>query len=317
MHIKIFFPSGYRVRATFELQISNDPESDLKNLFDNLLNHAVNESALIKPNYYIFQLYSPQLSYEITHHFKLLDQNTAEEILHKFQRFDQSNTSKERPSAITTPFDIDIHAISLKKTESNGNRKRAHPGAGKPFKRLQPINFEINPDGLFRLNNNDRYCLFRSLVFTIAHATLTRQRFSEFKNDDHEQAQMIKNLMQSCGIQRGLPFYDIEDVGDAVQNLYLDVAYPGRFKIFAFENQGLLKPFFRSNAEHYTDCLCIFYWAEDSHYDPIRSMQKLLGNDSRQNYCFAVKNKILQMTKTKFFIFLSVKFHIIPLFSTV
>lgn len=245
-------------------------------------------SSPINPNYFIFQLHSSQLNYDITHNFKSFNQNTTEEILHKFQRFDQSNMSKDRPSAITTPFDIDIHAISLKKSESNGNRKRGHPGAGRSFKRLQPIDFEIDLDGLFRLNNDDQYCLFRAIIFTIAHTVLPKQRFFEFKNDEREQAQKIKEIMATCGIQRGLPFYDIEDIGDLVQELYLNVAYPGQFKIFAFENQGLMKPFYQSNAQNYIDPLCIFYWIEDAHYDPIRSMKKLLGNNSRYNYCFAV-----------------------------
>lgn len=212
--------------------------------------------------------------------------------MHQFQRFDQSNMSKDRPSVITAPFDIDIHAISLKKRENITGRKRKHPGAGKSFRRLKPINYEINPDGLFRLNNNDRYCLFRAIIFTIAHTVLPRRRFNKFKNDDREQAQMIRNLMHSCGIEPGLAYYDIEDHGNAIQTLYLDKAYPGRFRIFAFENQGFFKPFFKSDADEYLDELCIYYWTEDAHYDPIKSMQLLLGNDSRYNYCFAVENFI-------------------------
>lgn len=249
----------------------------------------------INPNYYIFQLHSTQLNYDIFWRFKSVESNISQAILNQFNRFDQSNMSKDKESVITRPFDIDLHAISLKNDKgqlknnnNNQNRKRRHPGAGRSFRRLQPIDFEIDIDGLFRLNNNDQYCLFRALIYTIAKATLSGQRFHEFKNDEVEQARKIREIMAICNIQRGLPFYDIEEVGDLVQNLYLDVAYPGQFKIFAFENHGQLKPFYRSNAETYIDALCVFYWIEDSHYDPIRSMKKLLGSDSRFSYCFAV-----------------------------
>lgn len=260
-------------------------------MFQMALNQAIVGAAQnnFKPNYYIFLANSRLLDYDICVNIHELNETTIQNILNKFEKNDQSNMAKDRESIISEPFQIDVTAIELKTTNK---RKRKHPGAAQGRKkiRLKPIHFEINMNGIHQIDNTDRYCLFRALTWAFKKKTMDRRRFHEFNLDEAAQLNAVLDLLNSTGIDPNRLFYDIEDHGEKIQE-YFDMQYPGRFKIFAFENGGKFrKPFWRSNKEFYEEAICIFYWTESGHYDPIKSMRLLwdVNNKSKLDYCFDV-----------------------------
>lgn len=243
----------------------------------------------LKPTHYILSINSPQLDYEIFVNLDKLDETTSEAILLKFEKHDQSNMAKGRESVISGPFQIDVTAIELKTKENK--RKQKRPGAAYEHHRrirLKPIHFEINKDAIVELDNNDRFCLFRSILWNFKRKTLDRRRFHEFKNDEAAQTNAVMDLLNATGIDSTHLYYDIQDYGQQIQN-YIDDLFPNRFKLFAFENEGKYrKPFWKSNKSHFEEDISIFYWTESSHYEPIKSIKLLWDKDSRFKYCFSV-----------------------------
>lgn len=271
------------------------------------LNQAILGAAQnqLKPNYHIFLINSRILDYDITINLHEINETTIDAILNKFEKHDQSNRAKDRPSIISEPFQIDVTSIELKTTNK---RKRKHPGAaqGRRKIRLKPIHFEINQNAIHEINNNDdRFCLFRAITWILKKKTMDRRRFHEFKADEAAQLNTVLDLLNATGIDQNRLFYDIEDYGEKIQE-YIDQQYPNKFKIFAFENAGKFRrPFWKSSKEYFEEPLCIFYWAETGHYDPIKSIRNLWHEESKYDYCFAV----ILMNLFSYKIYFSVKHH--------
>jgi len=294
-YLPIFIFPAFRFLGSFEfdeLTRAPYPENELKKLFQLCLDQAVNgaKEMGLKPDHFIFILHSRIFDYQLGVHFKELNNTTVEMLLNQFEKVDQSNMAKDRDSAITKDFQIDVTAIQTKGTKSNNNLKRKHPGAARPSKRDQPLHFKVNPQGLHQINNNDdNYCLFLAIVMVVAQNVLPQQRFSEFRRDEEMQMDEVRRIFNATGLDPQEEDYDIEECGDIIQRDFLDRFYPGKFRIFAFDNAGRFKPFFKSEVEDYNTALPIFYWCEDRHYDGIRSMRLLYDKSSRFNYCFSVK----------------------------
>lgn len=294
--------SGYRFLATFEfdeIYKAQYPEKELRQIFEIGLEQARKgaEQKDLNPNFFVLQLHSGELDYQVTSRIREINKNAIEQVMLQFEKEDQSNMAKGRVSVITAPFQIDVFAIQLKNNNrnfksnnNNNNRKRKRPGGHRRL-RIRPIAFQINKNGLYTLNNIDNYCIFRSITILIAKSEKTKQRFYDFMHDDRQQLEAVSELLDCTRIPRNENFYDIEECGNIIQKSFLDVLFPGKYRIFCFENSPLatgFKPFFKSDAETFSVPLNIYYWAEDRHYEPIKSIRLFLDGKSKMDYCYTV-----------------------------
>jgi len=132
-------------------------------------------------------------------------------------------------------------------------------------------------------------------------ALLHRREFSRYLKKKAAQDEDVENLLDELEIDPHLHEYDIETYGPLIQVLreyfifiiiyskeYYDREYPGMFKIFAFNEFGCFKPFWKSDIENrFLHPICLIYWSEQRHYDAVRNPGKLFKDSNR--YCFAVK----------------------------
>ena len=241
------------------------------------------------PDHFIFLIHSPVLDYEIFANFQKPDENTTEMLLNTFMRHDQSNRAKERDSVLVGPFQVDIIGLEKKHGRVKKKKPQKHPGAGQKRRRIPPIEYHLNEAGLFLIeNDDDQYCLFRALEMLKAREVLTKQRFYDYRQDKAMQYSSVIDLMRECNIDQNLDEYAIEDYGPVIE-AYYNRQYPlPQFKIFAFENFGKFKPFYKGPAEQFSTPLCLYYWRDENHYDAIKSIRLLYKHNRDYSFCFTV-----------------------------
>lgn len=267
-----------------EAQKAPYPEMVLLEIFQMALDYAENGAKIenLKPNHFIVNINSKVLDYDIFTHLKQINHTSAEQILNRFELNDQSNRQKERDSVISAPFQLDILAIETKTT-----RKRKFPGASL-YKRQRPIDFEVNDNALYKQENEDNFCLFRAFAILLARERLPKQRFSDYLRDDCMILNDVYDIMNEIGVPYHHVYYDITVYGQLMQQ-YLNNHYPGKFKIFCFNNSVKAKPIFKADTMCYEKPFVFFYWEEDTHYEAVRCIRALFDSKSRFKYCFAVK----------------------------
>ena len=204
-----------------------------------------------------------------------LNANTIDSIKNRFISVEQSNRKKDMPSLYGAPFRIDITSLPPKPI-----RVEVQNSLGSGRKIPRHIQFNVDINALIKINNDDAYCLFRSLEMLRAKFQLSKWQFSRYKKDEGQQIDDVETLLKECGIKEDLNAYDIETYGDIIQQYY-DRLHPGEFKIFCFSDVGSFAPFFQSNVNEFRTPLCLYF--HHQHYDAIRMITTFF---CKANYCF-------------------------------
>ena len=283
-----------------ESVLNNYPEERLRGIFGKLFDWLKAEcaAAKIEPQHFIIAYNSSIMDHPVNIHLHSLSTDIVDILYHKFLAIDQSGMLKYSKDSITTQsFLVDITAIELRtqpqaplKAIGKKKRKSRHYGTGRKRKTMQ-FRHNISLDALIVLQNeDDRYCLFRSLEMLRKHAILDPKRFYKYKNSQTAQKKDIKALMAFCGIPPRSKSYSIEDWGEKIAEYYQHL-YPDKFRIFAFGECGEFKPFWASPDAEFEEPICVLFTEnevakEPGHYEPILYPGRLFGEAKR--YCFAV-----------------------------
>ena len=274
----------------------NYPEERLRGIFGKMFTWLTEqcEEANIKPQHFIISYNSNIMDHPVNFHLHSLNADVVDILYHKFLSIDQSGMMRYSKDSITTQsFIVDITAIEPAKQQQQeqeiGRKKRKsrHYGTGRKRKSLE-FRHNISLDSIIPLQNNDKFCLFRSLELLRKRAILTSANFYQYKKRPTPQKKDIKNLMEWCGFSARAKSYAIEDVGNQIAKYY-DHLHPKRFRIFAFGECGEFKPFWASgNADtEFEEPLCLLFTeGNPGHYEPILNPGSLFGES--KIYCFAV-----------------------------
>jgi hypothetical protein len=264
------------------------PEEPLKAIFNSIL-EKLSEGASqmgIKPNHFIIKIDSSLMDHSVTLHIRDFNEDAANVCMHKFREIDQSGENKGKDSLVTQSFLIDSSAFDSPPPpqKATTTRKRRFPGRGKKRGLDYVIDYQINEKALYKCNNDDSYCLFYAFELLRNRHQLTRQRFHEYVRDEARQQEDVKALLEWTGIPDDLEDYDVTEYGQKIQQFY-DEKWPGQFQLYAFEQYGNYKPFWKSQPiGRGKFALCLLY--EEMHYIPVKNIAKLFSNSSV--YCFAV-----------------------------
>jgi len=262
-----------------------NPEGVLKDIFNYCVQTLISDSrerGLVAKRI-ILNLSSENLDSDLHVHIQKINSDAAESLLHRFMILDQSNKTKGRDSLIGKPFTIDATTLasSSKKrrqtnnTSSNGapKRKRRRVGAGRR-RRFRPAQITINRRALHEINNEDSNCLFRAVELLRVKAQESWNTFSRFLRNEAKQTEDVNILMRALGVNNSEDGYEIETYGPKIQQHY-DRLYPGQFKIFAFDEENPMKPYYSTDVVEYTTPLCVLF--SEDHFDAIKSLNTLLG----------------------------------------
>jgi hypothetical protein len=265
------------------MQHAEFPEDVLRELFRLTITQAQKtaEARRLRSDGFLFNLNSPNLDTAIHSRFSQLNDNSIEQILRMFEKIDQSNKQKDvgRDSLTAGPFTIDVTSFQLKE----GVRKRKH-GGGCGRRRLRPFFHNINEAALIVIDNTDTHCLFRSAEMCRAMSTFAKGAKQRYKKSQRRQQADVTRMMGTMQIEQDLESYTIEEFGPLIQNYY-EMRWPGKFKLFAFKENGIFKPFWQSDVEHFEKPICLFYHEVEEHFDAVSDAGKLFG---RSKYCFKV-----------------------------
>ena len=264
-----------------------NPEGVLKEIFNYCVQTLVSdarERGLVARRI-IVNLSSENLDSDLHVHIQKINADAAEALLHRFLILDQSNKTKGRDSLIGKPFTIDattLASASKKRRHPNNTtstgapkrkRRRRRIGAGRR-RRFRPAHITINRRGLHEINNDDTNCLFRAIDLLRVKAQVDRMAFSRYLRDEGQQKEDVRILMRDLGVADSEHGYEVETYGPRIQRLY-DELYPGQFRIFAFDADNPIKPYYSTDVATYTTAICILF--SEDHFDAIKTLNTLLG----------------------------------------
>lgn len=205
----------------------------------------------------------------------------SEAIDNLANRFDEISTSNEnngRSSLYGAPFTVDLTMIGSKM----GTGESSHQGSGRKF---GPFYQNFTRNAVIWVENQDNFCLFRALEMMRIKSMASRQSFFNYKNNQARQYADVIRLMRHLRIPLNRESYSIHDYGQKIQQYY-DQRYglngQRTFKIFAYSDWGHFKPFFSSDAQTFSNPLCLYY--NNNHYDGIGCISSFF---SVRQYCFA------------------------------
>ena len=234
----------------------------------------------------IVRLSSVNLESCLNVHIQKVNTDAAESILHRLMILDQSNKAKGRATLTGKEFQIDattFPSASKKRRQtktknpvnSSNSKRRRRVGAGRNRRRFRPVRIPINRQGLHEINNagTDSFCLFRAIELLRVKARTYKQDFFRYLRDKRRQTEDVNKIMRELRVDTSLEGYDIETYGPMIQNRY-NRLYPGQFKIFAFDEEDPMKPYYSTNVVDYKTPICVLF--SEDHFDAIKSISQLL-----------------------------------------
>jgi len=235
----------------------------------------------------IVRLSSKNLDTDLHVHIQNVNTDAAESLLHRFMILDQSNKAKGKATLFGEKFTIDAttfpsatkkrpHPKNTAATGSSRKKRRRRVGAGRNRRRFRPVLVPINRQGLHEIRNadTDSYCLFRAIeLLRFKAQAANRMVFSRFLRDAWRQTEAVNNLMRVLNVVDCPDGYEIETYGPKIQEYYNQL-YPGEFRLFAFDAEDPLKPYYSSDVAVYKTQICILF--TEDHFDAIKSLNTLL-----------------------------------------
>ena len=264
-----------------------NPEGVLKNIFNYCLQTLISDSRErgLVARRIILNLSSENLDSDLHVHIQKINADAAEALLHRFMILDQSNKTKGKDSLTSKPFTIDAttlasasnkrrHPNNTPSTGAPKRKRRRRIGAGRR-RRFRPAHISIDRRrGLHEINNNDTNCLFRAIELLRVKAQTYKQDFYNYLRNEARQKEDVRNLMRALGVVNSMDGYEIETYGPRIQEHY-DRLYPGQFKIFAFDAENPMKPYYSTDVVDYNTPICVLF--SEDHFDAIKTLNTLLG----------------------------------------
>jgi len=278
----------------------------LRDIFNSCVQKLVSEARDkgIEVRKMIVRLTSENLDSDLHVHIQQINSDASESLLHRLMILEQSNKAKGRNSLLGAPFRIDATTLSSSSTpkkrgqtssttttatSASPKRKRRKGGAGRKRRRFRPVQITINRRGLHEINNKDSYCLFRAIELLRVKARESKHTFSRYLRNARRQTDGVKTIMRALNVDNCPEGYEIETYGPLIQQHY-NRLYPGQFKIFAFDAENPLKPYFSTQVATYKTPLCILF--SEDHFDSIKCLNTLLGVRS---YCLSCETPYNKM----------------------
>ena len=270
-----------------KIEEAANPEGVLREIFNSCVRKLVSEARErgIDARRMIVRLSSENLESSIHVHIQNVNMDAAESLLHRLMIVDQSNKAKGKATLTEKKFTIDattFPSASKKrrytkptKTSVTSRRKRQRRvGAGRR-RRFRPVRFTINRQGLHEIRNadTDSYCLFRAIELLRVKARSTKHSFSRYLRNEMRQSEDVNKLLRVLDVEDCPDGYEIEIYGPKIQEYY-NRLYPGQFKIFAFDAEDPIKPYYSSDVVAYKTPICILF--TEDHFDAIKCLNTLL-----------------------------------------
>ena len=281
-----------------------NPEGVLREIFNSCVRKLVSEARErgIDARRMIVRLSSENLDSSLHVHIQNVNTDATESLLHRFMILDQSNKAKGRATLTEKKFTIDATTISsgskkrgytkpTKTTETSRRKRQRRVGAGRR-RRFRPVLITINRQGLHEIRNEDTdsYCLFRAIELLRVKARTSKHSFYRYVKNGRSQTEDVMKLLRVLDVGDCPDGYEIEIYGPKIQEYY-NRLYPGEFKIFAFDAEDPMKPYYSSNVVDYKTAICILF--SEDHFDAIKCLNTLLRVRAYCLSCETPYNKMM------------------------
>uniref|UniRef100_A0A1I8BQI9 DNA-directed DNA polymerase n=1 Tax=Meloidogyne hapla TaxID=6305 RepID=A0A1I8BQI9_MELHA len=256
-------------RSKFMIKdLPRDPEGLLSGIFQFFLDEAVDESRKrgMKAEQLGCVVTSPLLDHDIWVPVRDMNENSVEAILNRFLLVAQSFKQKD-VTLWGQPFEVIATVVD---------------------KSSLPIEHQLPEAGrrLAAIRNDDSFCLFYSLVATLAHGIFNWhwEKFSRYLRSEHGMANKFKNdtieLTESVGAPMDLGSYNAEYWVPHVVDFWNN-KYAGQhiIKVFIFGSLGHYEPEYKYGPDNFDTPIILYY--KDEHFDEEKKTGGLFG----QPYC--------------------------------
>ncbi|KAL3075564.1 hypothetical protein niasHT_036584 [Heterodera trifolii] len=201
--------------------------------------------------------------------------NIVDAVFNQFCKVEQSKS--KHVNLYGSPFIITVTVLN-----TNGlPRQRTTKGKGRP-----PVSSQSH---IFKVNNNDNYCLFYALELMRYYSLYKRGSITEKRwrwlnnNQTTVLRQKALQLLREAGIPTTQTEYDAEVYIHQVQGLW-NVKHPGEYKIFIF-NDYQMRPITKSDVTDYQFPILLYH--HNNHFDGIKTLSKYF---KKRYYCISCES---------------------------
>ncbi|KAL3106462.1 hypothetical protein niasHT_012201 [Heterodera trifolii] len=201
--------------------------------------------------------------------------NVVDAVFNQFCKVEQSKS--KHVNLYGAPFIITVTVLN-----TNGlPRQRTTKGKGRP-----PVSSQSH---IFKVNNNDNYCLFYALELMRYYSLYKRGIITEdrWRWLNNNQTTVLRpkalQLLREAGIPTTETEYDAEVYIHQVQGLW-NVKHPGEYKIFIF-NDYQMRPITKSDVTDYQFPILLYH--NNNHFDGIKTISKFFN---KRYYCLSCES---------------------------
>nr|CAD2190111.1 unnamed protein product [Meloidogyne enterolobii] len=261
--------------------IPADPEALLSGIFQHCFNEAMNNAKNngLEPEELSCTVTSELLDSDIWIPLRSSSQNTFNTLLNQFNKVSQS----KKQTGVTLwgkPFSVNVMVVDKKNLNKENNIIGGAP------RKLAPIHHQIKQQNLIKINNNDGYCLFYSLLSTLVRliGKMSRSQFYNYIHGRYASYGQFERetleLMDQVGAPLGQKEYNAEEWVPPVVDFWNEM-YAGQFcfKVFIFDCLGHYKPCFKYGPDNYNSPLLLYF--DGFHFNGVTCTGGLFG----QPYC--------------------------------
>ncbi|KAL3109583.1 hypothetical protein niasHT_016927 [Heterodera trifolii] len=201
--------------------------------------------------------------------------NVVDAVFNQFCKVEQSKA--KYVNLYGAPFVVTVTVLNT----DGLPRRRTTKGSAPPMLSSQ--------SHIFKINNNDNYCLFYALELMRLYSLYKRGIITEKRwrwiNNNQTTAlrQKVQLLLRDAGIPTTEPEYDAEIFIHQVQGLW-STKYPGEYKIFIF-NDYQTRPITKSDVTDYQFPIILYH--HDKHFDGIKTLSKFFN---KNYYCLSCES---------------------------
>ncbi|KAL3116545.1 hypothetical protein niasHT_009953 [Heterodera trifolii] len=201
--------------------------------------------------------------------------NVVDAVFNQFCKVEQSKA--KYVNLYGAPFVVTVTVLNT----DGLPRRRTTKGNAPPIHSSQ--------SHIFKINNNDNYCLFYALELMRYYSLykrgiITRDKWRWINNNQTTVLQQkVQLLLRDAGIPTTEPEYDAEIFIHPVQGLW-STKYPGEYKIFIF-NDYQTRPITKSDVTDYQFPILLYH--HDKHFDGIKTISKFFN---KRYYCLSCES---------------------------
>ncbi|KAL3087668.1 hypothetical protein niasHT_028974 [Heterodera trifolii] len=201
--------------------------------------------------------------------------NVVDAVFNQFCKVEQSKA--KYVNLYGAPFVVTVTVLNT----DGLPRRRTTKGSAPPILSSQ--------SHIFKINNNDNYCLFYGLELMRYYSLykrgiITEKRWRWINNNQTTVLQQkALQLLREAGVPTTEPEYDAEIYIHQVQGLW-STKYPGEYKIFIF-NDYQTRPITKSDVTDYQFPILLYH--HDKHFDGIKTISKFFN---KRYYCLSCES---------------------------